>query len=105
MRRAVHGIARRSSRFGQGRLLPWLSERLLAAGIRPISNIVDVTNYVMLEMASPCTPSIWNGWGTDAGHSLRAGRRAHAHAGWHRAELDPEMLVIADAAGRAQSAA
>ncbi|MGI8422001.1 MAG: phenylalanine--tRNA ligase subunit beta [Gaiellaceae bacterium] len=32
---------------------PWLKARLLAAGMRPISNVVDVTNYVMLGLGSP----------------------------------------------------
>src|SRR5262245_10936167 len=31
----------------------WLRARLLAAGMRPISNVVDVTNYVMLALGNP----------------------------------------------------
>jgi phenylalanyl-tRNA synthetase beta chain len=33
----------------------WLKARLLAAGMRPISNVVDVTNYVMLALGTRCT--------------------------------------------------
>ncbi|MDX6477765.1 MAG: phenylalanyl-tRNA synthetase beta chain, partial [Gaiellaceae bacterium] len=32
---------------------PWLKARLSAAGMRPISNVVDVTNYVMLALGNP----------------------------------------------------
>jgi phenylalanyl-tRNA synthetase beta chain len=31
----------------------WIKERLEAVGIKPINNIVDVTNYIMLEFGQP----------------------------------------------------
>jgi phenylalanyl-tRNA synthetase beta chain len=41
----------RDVRVGESPL--WLKARLTAAGMRPISNVVDVTNYVMLALGSP----------------------------------------------------
>ncbi len=80
----------------------WLKERLEAAGVRPINNIVDVTNYVMLEIGQPM-----HAFDLDklAERRIvvrrgRAGEKLRTLDGIERA-LDPEMLVIADAdAGR-----
>ncbi len=38
---------------GVGPSPPWLRARLVAAGMRPISNVVDVTNYVMHALGNP----------------------------------------------------
>jgi phenylalanyl-tRNA synthetase beta chain len=76
----------------------WLCYRLRAAGIRPINNIVDVTNYVMLELGQPL-----HAFNYDRLQGRRIiVRRARpgeelVSLDGDRRKLDPEMLVIADA--------
>ena len=59
-----------------GRSPDWVQMRLLAAGIRPISNVVDTSNYVMIELGKPI-------------HTFDAG--AVARDGQGRARIDVRL--------------
>jgi phenylalanyl-tRNA synthetase beta chain len=77
---------------------PWLKARLLGAGMRPISNVVDVTNYVMLALGSPLHAfdlSLLEG-GRIVVRRAAAGEPITTLDGQLRA-LTPDDLVIADA--------
>src|SRR3954449_11710083 len=76
---------------------PWLKARLMAAGQRPINNVVDITNYVMLEAGHPV-----HAFDLDrvAGHRLTV-RRAREGEQITTLDdqvrtLDHEMVVIED---------
>ncbi|GER87220.1 phenylalanine--tRNA ligase beta subunit [Dictyobacter vulcani] len=78
----------------------WMARRLLAAGLRPISNVVDITNYVLLEFGQPLHSFDYD---LVPDHHIIVRR---AHAGEEMKTLDdvkrkltPEMLVIADPTG------
>ncbi|MGA2319719.1 MAG: phenylalanine--tRNA ligase subunit beta [Solirubrobacteraceae bacterium] len=79
---------------------PWLKARLMAAGQRPINNVVDITNYAMLLTGQPL-----HAFDLDrvAGGRLTVRR---AHEGEHvqtldgqTRTLDSEMVLIEDAEG------
>jgi phenylalanyl-tRNA synthetase beta chain len=76
----------------------WMQRRLIAAGLRPINNVVDVTNYVMWEMGQPLHAFDYR--------TLREGRIVvrRARPGERIVTIDgtevglqADMLVIADA--------
>jgi phenylalanyl-tRNA synthetase beta chain len=78
----------------------WLQERLLAIGLNPINNIVDVTNYVMAEIAQPMHAFDWDllRGSTIFVRRARAGERLVA-LNQEEYQLDPRDLVIADERG------
>src|SRR5688572_28660191 len=74
----------------------WMARRLTGSGIRPISALVDITNYVMLELGQPLHAF-------DAGKLYGGIRVRFARAGEKlmllnamEPALDPAFLVIAD---------
>ncbi len=76
----------------------WLKDRLISAGLRPINNIVDVTNYMLLEFGQPMHAFDYD---KVEGHKIivrnaKEGEKITTLLE-EEVDLDPSMLVIADA--------
>ena len=86
-----------------------MQDQLASAGLRPINNIVDITNYVMLETGQPLHAFDYDllvDRATKIGESTPTIIVRTANEGeelltldGHKRRLEPSMLVIADKAG------
>jgi phenylalanyl-tRNA synthetase beta chain len=90
-----YGLVIRGLRVGPSP--EWLAARLRAVGLRPISNVVDATNYVLHELGQPLHAFDLDRLGSDVVvRRARAGERIVTLDGVER-RLQDGMLVIADA--------
>jgi len=78
---------------------PWMVRRLEAVGLRSINNVVDVSNYVLMELGHPLHAFDYDKLAENriVVRRARAGESITSLDGEER-KLSPDMLVIADAA-------
>jgi len=87
--RVVHGVA-------NGPSPDWLARRLKAIGMRPISALVDITNYIMIDLGRPLhVYDLAKLKGALVARKAKDGEEVLALNG-RTYRLDPSMTVIAD---------
>ena len=75
----------------------WFAKRLRTIGIRPINNVVDATNYVMMECGQPLHAFDLNRIASNRIVVRPATQKENFNAIDHRSYvLDPQMVVIGD---------
>ena len=84
----------------------WMQQRLIRAGMRPINAVVDVTNYVMLELGQPLHAFDYDALRPEKKGEIpmirvrraKPGERMKTLDGADRA-LDPQMVLVTDGGG------
>ena len=77
----------------------WMQDRLIAVGLRPISALVDITNYVMIDVGRPL--HAYDADKVDGDIIIRQAKPGEKYLALNGREytFDPEMIVIGDQHG------
>ncbi|AHC73835.1 phenylalanyl-tRNA synthetase, beta subunit [Candidatus Endolissoclinum faulkneri L5] len=77
----------------------WMQKRLRAVGVSPVSALIDITNYLMLDLGQPL--HIYDAAKLHGNPSIRLAKNGERYLGINGTEytLETDMLVISDAKG------
>ena len=75
----------------------WMQKRLISIGLRPINNLVDITNYVMFELGCPIHVFDYDKFlSTDLSMQLSKGSEEFVSVDGLKYKLPPDTLIIKD---------